>query len=78
MEFVGKVVKANMQKTAVVSIGRFITHPLYKKRMRRDSKFKVHDEIGVKIGDKVRITTTRPISKEKHFKIVEVIKNDSE
>jgi small subunit ribosomal protein S17 len=78
MEFVGKVIKVNMQKTAVVSIERFVIHPLYKKRMRRYSKFKVHDEIGVKIGDKVRITTTRPISKEKHFKIVEVIKNGSE
>ncbi|OGY24183.1 MAG: 30S ribosomal protein S17 [Candidatus Woykebacteria bacterium RBG_13_40_15] len=74
MDFIGRVTSINMQKTAMVEIERFVTHPLYKKRIRRSSKFKVHDEIGVKPGDKVKIATTRPISKDKHFRIVEVIK----
>ena len=58
MDFIGRVTSINMQKTAMVEIERFVTHPLYKKRIRRSSKFKVHDEIGVKPGDKVKIEIT--------------------
>ena len=74
-ELIGKVVSDKMEKSAVVEVERFKMHPLYKKRFRRTKKYTVHDEIGVKVGDLVKIRETRPISKTKRFKIVEVIKN---
>lgn len=74
MEFTGKVVSTKMQKTAVVSVERIVTHPLYKKRTRRSKNYKAHDDIGVSVGDIVKIVSTRPISKDKHFKIVEIVK----
>jgi len=73
MEFVGKVVGKKMQDTATVQINRLVAHPLYKKRVRRKTKFKTHDTLGVKVGDVVKIESCRPISKEKHFKIKEVV-----
>ena len=74
MELIGKVISAKMSKTAVVLVERLVVHPLYKKRTRRSKKYKVHDEIGVEVGDKVKIESTPPISKEKHFNVVEVLK----
>jgi len=73
MEFIGKVVSTKMNKTAVVAVERFISHPLYKKRIKKVKKFKAHDEIGVSVGEKVRISSVKPISKEKHFKIVRLV-----
>ena len=73
MEFIGKVVSTKMNKTAVVAVERFISHPLYKKRIKKVKKFKAHDEIGVSIGEKVQISSVRPISKEKYFKIVRLV-----
>lgn len=73
MEFVGKVVGLGMQKTAVVQIERLVAHPLYKKRIRKAKKYKAHDDLGVGVGDVVKIESCRPISKDKHFKIKEVI-----
>jgi small subunit ribosomal protein S17 len=73
MEFVGKVVGLGMQKTAVVQIERLVVHPLYKKRIRKAKKYKAHDDLGVSVGDVVKIESCRPISKDKHFKIKEVI-----
>lgn len=68
----GQVVSTGMNKTAVVQIERAVMHPLYKKSMRRSKRFKVHREgIDVAVGDMVKIASTRPISKEKHFRIVE-------
>lgn len=72
-ELIGKVVSKKMQKTAVVEVRRTLKHPLYKKIMTRTKKFKAHDEIETKVGDMVRIQETAPISKEKHFKVVEII-----
>lgn len=73
-EWVGRVLSNKMNKTVVVSVERSVTHPLYRKVMRRISKFKVHDEQNVcKIGDHVRMVETRPISKDKHWRVVEVI-----
>lgn len=70
----GIVVSAKMLKTAVVEVTRKTPHPLYKKLLKRSKKYKV-DTTGFKVavGDWVRISKTRPLSKEKHFKIVEKI-----
>jgi small subunit ribosomal protein S17 len=75
MEFIGKVVSTKMQKTALVQVEHLVPHPLYKKRIRRINKFKAHDELGVKVGDTVKIKSCRPVSKDKHFKIKEVLGN---
>jgi small subunit ribosomal protein S17 len=67
----GVVVSDKMDKTVVVSVSRFIKHPLYGKFYKVSKKYKVHDENNEsKIGDKVEIIETRPISKDKRFKIV--------
>jgi len=72
--FEGVVTSTKMAKTATVLVERFKSHPLYKKRIRVKRKYHAHDEIGVKIGDRVKIQECRPISKTKKFKIIEVIK----
>ena len=67
----GVVVSDKMDKTAVVSVTRFVMHPKYKKYIKRSKKYKAHDpENTAKVGDKVMIEETRPLSKDKHFKIV--------
>lgn len=71
--FKGKVVSTKMAKTATVVVERILVHPIYKKRFKRVRKFQVHDELGVKIGDKVSFVTTRPVSKLKKWKIIEVL-----
>lgn len=71
--FVGHVTGTKMDKTAVVSVERVIVHPLYKKRIRRDKKYNVHDEIGTKINDVVRFTASKPYSKTKKWKVLEVV-----
>lgn len=71
---VGKVVKANTDKSVVILVESFVIHPKYQKRMARSKKFLVVDEIGVKEGDTVKFEETRPISKSKYWKAVEVIK----
>lgn len=69
--FEGIVVSTKMQKTAVVRVERERAHPLYKKRMKADKKFKADTgDFSVASGDRVRIGQTRPMSKEKHFKII--------
>jgi len=66
--FSGIVVSNTMQKTAVVEVVRRVPHPLYKKLMKKSTRFKVHtgDE-KVEIGQRVVIVSTKPISKDKHF-----------
>jgi len=71
--FVGRVVGTKMAKTAVVSVERIVVHPLYKKRFKRDRKYQVHDEFGVKINDVVKFTASKPYSKTKKWKILEVV-----
>lgn len=74
-ERVGEVVSNKMQKTIVVKVATTTHHSKYNKVIRSYNKFKVHDEKNVaKIGDKVRITETRPISKDKFWKLAEIIK----
>lgn len=71
----GKVISDKMEKTVVVYVTRSLTHPLYHKRIRRTKKYLVHDEKGAKAGDVVKIRETRPISKNKFFEVVEVVKH---
>ena len=67
----GTVVKRAMKDTATVSVERYTKHPKYKKYIRRNKKYLVHDPGNTaEIGDKVEIRETRPISKNKHFVIV--------
>ncbi|GAB4219031.1 MAG: 30S ribosomal protein S17 [Candidatus Microgenomates bacterium] len=69
--FIGEVVSTKMAKTVVVKIERKITHPKYRKVIIRHKKLKAHcEEKNIKLGDKVEIIETRPISKEKHFQII--------
>ena len=72
---VGIVVSDKMDKTIVVAIEQRVKHPLYKKIVKRTKKFKVHDENNVAgVGDKVLIAETRHLSKDKCWRLVEVIK----
>lgn len=67
----GVVVSDKMDKTIVVSVSNFVKHPKYGKYYQINKKYKVHDEDNkYKIGDKVEIVETRPISKDKKFKVV--------
>ncbi len=71
---VGVVVSDKMQKTVVVAIERRFPHPLYGKMMTRTKRLKVHDEENAaKTGDRVRIMETRPLSKDKRWRLVEII-----
>ena len=71
---VGMVVSDNMDKTIVVAIQDNVMHPLYKKIIKRTVKFKAHDEENVAhIGDKVEIMETRPLSKDKRWRLVKVL-----
>jgi small subunit ribosomal protein S17 len=71
---VGVVTSDKMDKTIVVSVETLIEHPLYKKRVKMTKKFKAHDEQNqCKTGDKVRIMETRPLSKDKRWRVVEII-----
>ena len=71
---VGKVISNKMDKTVVVAIEDNVRHPLYKKIVKRTIKFKAHDEENTcGIGDKVRIMETRPLSKGKRWRLVEIV-----
>lgn len=71
---VGKVVSDKMQKTIVVAIEEIVQHKLYKKAVKRTVKFKAHDENETAhVGDKVLIMETRPLSKEKRWRLVEIV-----
>ncbi len=73
-EEVGRVVSNKMQKTVVVRVERAKPHPIYKKVMRRSVKFMAHDELGANEGDLVRIIESRPLSKRKRWKVIEIIR----
>ena len=71
---VGKVVSDKMDKTIVVAIEDHVKHPLYKKIVKRTYKLKAHDENNTcNIGDTVKVMETRPLSKDKRWRLVEVI-----
>ena len=71
---VGKVVSDKMDKTIVVAIENSVKHPLYGKIVKRTYKLKAHDENNeCKIGDKVKVMETRPLSKDKRWRLVEIV-----
>ena len=71
---VGKVVSDKMEKTIVVAVEDSVKHPLYNKIVKRTIKFKAHDENNeAGIGDTVRIMETRPLSKDKRWRLVEIV-----
>lgn len=71
---IGKVVSDKMQKTIVVAVETRVRHPLFGKIINRTTKFKAHDENNdAKIGDTVKIMETRPLSREKRWRLVQVI-----
>ena len=71
---VGRVVSDKMEKTIVVAIEDRVAHPLYKKIVKRTYKLKAHDEKNeCGIGDRVRVMETRPLSKDKRWRLVEII-----
>ena len=74
-EFIGAVISDKMQKTVVVRVMRMSKHPKYSRVNKSYNKFKAHDELGLaKFGDTVAIEETRPLSKDKHFRVLKVIK----
>lgn len=73
-EWIGNVVSNKMNKTVVVAVDRFVSHPIYRKVLRRVTRLKAHDEQNsCKVGDRVRLVETRPISKDKHWRVVEIV-----
>ena len=72
-ELVGVVVKAKMQKTVVVAVERLVQHAMYRKTIKRTSTFMAHDEKGAQQGDTVRIVETRPLSKNKRWRVEEIV-----
>ena len=70
----GKVISNKMDKTIVVAVEDHVKHPLYNKIVKRTYKLKAHDEENAcGIGDKVQVMETRPLSKDKHWRVVEII-----
>ncbi|MGM0507890.1 MAG: 30S ribosomal protein S17 [Fusobacteriota bacterium] len=68
------VVSAKMDKTVVVALEKMEMHPLYKKRVKKTKKYKVHDEENrCNAGDKVKIMETRPLSKQKRWRVIDII-----
>ena len=73
-ELIGEVVSSKNDKTITVLVDTYKKHPLYGKRVKSSKKYAAHDENNkAKVGDKVRIIETRPISKTKKFKLVEIV-----
>jgi small subunit ribosomal protein S17 len=71
---VGMVISSAMDKSVVVQVSYLVSHKLYKKRIRRSSKFMAHDEKNIcEVGDKVKIVSTKPLSKRKKWEVVEII-----
>ena len=71
---IGKVVSDKMDKTVVVAVERLVQHPLYKKAVKKTVKFKAHDENNeCKVGDTVKVMETRPLSKDKRWRLVEIM-----
>lgn len=72
-EKVGIVSSDKMDKTVTVRVDRLVKHPVYRKYVKKRKKFMAHDETGAKIGDKVRIIETRPLSARKRWRVVEIL-----
>lgn len=73
--FIGKIISLKMNKTAVVEVTRRTPHPLYKKLLKRSKHYKADTgDLTLSVGDKIKFAETKPISKGKFFKVLEVIK----
>ncbi|MGE5606019.1 MAG: 30S ribosomal protein S17 [Bacteroidota bacterium] len=71
---IGMVVSDKMEKTVVVAVQRLVRHPLYGRIVKLTSKIKAHDETNeCKVGDKVKVMETRPLSKDKRWRVVNII-----
>ncbi len=73
VEKIGFVVSAKNKKTVTVKVERLVMHPIYKKFVRRRSKFLAHDELSCRVGDKVKIIESRPLSARKRWIVKELI-----
>ncbi|MFQ3580978.1 30S ribosomal protein S17 [Chloracidobacterium validum] len=73
IEKIGFVISAKTRKTVTVKIERLIMHPIYKKFIRRRSKFLAHDELSCNVGDKVKIVESRPLSARKRWIVKEIL-----
>jgi small subunit ribosomal protein S17 len=69
----GVVVSNKMQKTVVVLLSRSVQHPLYGKTVKKSSRLKAHDDLQCDVGDVVEVMETRPISKEKNWRVTQII-----
>ncbi len=73
---IGRVVSNKMQKTVVVAIERIVPHPMYRKLMRRITKLRAHDEHNeCDVGDRVMLVETRPLSKSKRWRVVQIFRS---
>jgi small subunit ribosomal protein S17 len=72
---IGKVITAKMKNTVVVEVEKSMAHPVYHKRIRRTKKYHAHNETEVKTGDIVKLAESRPLSKTKKWKVIEIIKS---
>ena len=71
---IGKVVSDKMDKTVVVAVETNVRHPIYKKTVKRTYKLKAHNEENdCKVGDKVKVMETKPLSKDKRWRVVEIV-----
>ncbi len=76
--YTGRVISNKMDKTVVVAITRLFQHPVYKKTVKKVSKFKAHDDKNeCVIGDQVKIIETRPMSKDKRWAVLEIMKRSA-
>ena len=77
--YTGEVISDKMDKTVVVAITRLTQHPRYRKTIKKVTKFKAHDEENsCKVGDKVSIIESRPLSKDKSWKVTEIVRRGNE
>ena len=72
----GRVTSNQMQKTVVVEVSRTYRHPLYKKVVHSRNRVMAHDDLGCQVGDEVRIVESQPISRRKHWVVVEIIRRE--
>lgn len=77
-DIVGKVTSAKSQKTITVVVERLFRAPLYHKVIKKRKKYTAHDELGAKEGDLVRLVETRPLSKMKRWRAVEIVNRESD
>ena len=76
---IGEVISDKMDKTIVVKVGRLIRHPVFNKMVRRSKKYKAHDNKNkCRIGDRVKIVETRPLSRDKRWSVLEIILSSAE